>query len=197
MKNKLFFIFSLSMMLLSLVPRFEFHASAKDQLPLQITEFYDDFNFVSAFSTPEERAALQYLSRLAPDKRPHKKLTDRLKRVQEIAQKIEKNIWQADPGISLRTQLPEKIQPAKLVAIRKFHLKKDRVSVWVNIFHIHLQLNTILVSEYEKNSGRNNSPSIQEQLERVQTEMPQTEIHHWLKINGRWLLDAARILLLE
>jgi len=174
------------------------YSESSEKLPAEIVGFYSGYNFVSSFSTPKERSGLTALSKLPPKARPEKSLPTRLKKVQEFAKEIESRIWRVDPGIAIFPRQPsDEIISAELVIVDNFRTIKDRLVVQVTVYSIEPKVNLILVSQYESYSGDESKiPSLQERLELFQTLTPRSEIHHWVQMDGRWMLKEAKIVLL-
>ena len=174
------------------------YSEGSERLPAEIESFYRDFNFVSSFSTPKERSGLIYLSKLPPKDRSEKPLPKRLKKVQEIANQIKDKIWRVDLGmVASKLQPKNKILPAELVKIDNFRITKDGLFVRVTAYSIQPRVNLILVAQYESYSGDESKiPSVQERLELAKTVTPRSEIHHWVKMDGSWMLKEAKIVFL-
>lgn len=174
------------------------YSEGSERLPAEMVSFYSGYNFVSSFSTPKERSGLISLSKLPPKDRPKKSLPKRLKKVQKIAKEIKSRIWSVDPGIAIFPRQPsDGIISAELVTVDNFNTTKDRLVVQVTVYSIEPKVNLILVSQYESYSGDESKiPSLQERFELFRTLTPRREIHHWIQMDGRWMLKEAKIVLL-
>ena len=174
------------------------YSESSEKLPAEIGSFYRDFNFVSSFSTPKERSGLIHLAKLPPEDRPKQPLPARLRRVQEIADQIRDRIWRIDPGIvASKLLLKNQVLPAELVKIDNLKINKDELFVRVTAYSIGPRVNLILVAQYENYAGdESRIPSLQERLELLQALTPRSEIHHWVKIDGSWVLKEAKVVLL-
>lgn len=174
------------------------YSESSEKLPAEIVRFYSGHNFVSSFSTPKERSGLTALSKLLPKDRPKKSLPERLIKVREIAKEIESRIWRVDPGIAIFPKQPRAgIIPAELVIADNFSTIKNRLFIQVTVYSIEPKVNLILVSQYERYSGDESKiPSLQERIELFRTLTPRSEIHHWVRMDGRWMLKEAKVVLL-
>jgi len=174
------------------------YSESSEKLPAEMVNFYSGYNFVSSFSTPKERSGLISLSKLPLKDRPKKSLPKRLKKVQEIANEIKRRIWRVDPGIAIfPIQTSDGIISAELIIVDNFRTIKDRLVVQVSVYSIEPKVNLILVSQYESYSGDESKiPPLQERLELFQTLTPRRELHHWVQMDGHWMLKEAKIVLL-
>lgn len=174
------------------------YSESFEKLPADIGSFYRDFNFVSSFSTPKERSGLTPLAKLPSEDRPKQPLPARLRKVQEIAGRIRDRIWRIDPGIvASKLLLKNQVLPAELVKIDNLKINKDELFVRVTAYSIGPRVNLILVAQYENYAGdESRIPSLQERLELLQAVTPRSEIHHWVKIDGSWVLKEAKVVLL-
>jgi hypothetical protein len=158
--------------------------------PREVLQFYKDWNFAASFSTVEERARVRKVANL--DKAAD--LSKRLKAVGKALHSIEAGIQKIDPGIVAGTILTPPV-PAELLELVGVKTAERKVFVTVRVWQLSPAENAHLVSSYEK--GLDKTPSTPPQVEPFLPQVPRTELHRWAHINGRWILDEVKIVLLK
>jgi hypothetical protein len=85
--------------------------------------------------------------------------------------------------------------PAELIEPVGFKADGLNAFVTVRVWQLSPAENAYLVSSYDK--GLDKTPSTPQQVEPFLPQVPRTELHRWAHINGRWILDEVKIVLLK
>jgi hypothetical protein len=183
-------------LLLLLVISVSRYSAGNAQLPPEIKKFYEDLNFVSSFSTPDERGHLALLG--SPDLQT-KPLPERLRKVQDMIKNINDKIWSVDPGIDTKPVMRYRTGeiPAEFMKIEDVKTIQGSIDIRVKVYSLEPEMNLLLISRYEKQLKEKNTPSLDDNSSAMLNETPRTEIHKSLKINGRWMLRDAKAVLLK
>jgi hypothetical protein len=166
----------------------------KTNIPFQITAFYDDYNFISSFSTAVERKRL--IGCLGESKIPKdlkcQRLEDVLRRMKKLRQTMLVNDsemvrWKGTTGsffgFHFRPVLfivgdVQLFEEKALVEVRSFELEPD----WILRF----------IEEYDSHALDNDKMNaLEERAKMADTAAPCLEIHRWNCQNGKWLKSAS------
>ena len=167
---------------------------------IQITDFYEDYNFISSFSTNDERLALLNHRENAPV--PGVPNSERLERVMTRMKKLRDKIRNHDPAMvkgmdKCVNYLGFPFRPVL------FHIGKSRVSGNFVILEIHsyeLEPEMILrfISDYDQNqSDDKRILSLEERIQIAQSKAPGIEVHRWSLQDGNWMKSGEDIFYLE
>ena len=168
------------------------------QLPEEIAGYYHTVNFINSFSTPQERAGLFQGQKVSREITAASPLSERLKKVQVAMDRIRDRVWKADPGIEFKSFAGGAMPRAQLFRVLHFSRSENIVMVRVNVFPLNPEYNRALISRYENRSKSDPLPSDQDRLAQVEKNaVPETELHFWFKVNGRWVLNKSKIGLLR
>ncbi|MBN1224168.1 MAG: hypothetical protein JXB23_13050 [Candidatus Aminicenantes bacterium] len=192
------FAFSLSMtaiMGLSLVD-----GSKQTVAPVEIAAFYEDYNFISSFSTARERSTLLDDWENAPVPEDSKK--PRLEKVLSKMKKLKDKIWVADPGMLIGASKCTRyfgfhFRPV-LFRIENTHVDGDVVTVEVHSYELGPEMILRFISDYDRNMGDEEKfPSFKERLQGAQAKPLGVEVHRWCCRSGKWMKSAADLFFLE
>ena len=181
-KRLTWFIVALVFMVLSLSP---------SSIPPEISEFYEDYNFVASFSTPSERDTL--IDCFSQDVLPEDIRTDRMNRVFRLMKKLYSRIARIDPKMVLyvgpRTPYIRYFFHSELLDIKKIDRSDKKAAVEVLAYSVEPEFVSRYIQQYETNQDEEEKvPSDEERIESVKSRiMPKTEFHIWLYQNGHWM----------
>jgi len=174
--------------------------SEKKEIPLQISEFYKDCNFISSFSSRDEREEL--IAYLSKKELPKEHKSERLEKVFQLMQNVKSKIMISDPGMIIQTMpSSEQIFRSALTEVRKIQKGDQETAVEVLVCALAPEENFRYISQYDENRGDERKiPSEEERIESAKSKLrfaPVIEIHKWLLIDGRWMKQDANVLLLK
>lgn len=172
-------------------------AAGAQSIPKNITGFYQSYNFISSFSTPSERTLLFRNFTLPKDDAGKPALSNRLERVLEEMERVEKKVWKADPGIELTVPALKKWHKPVMYRIRSFAAAEESILIHVLAYPLKKEQNDSMISWYESGTGNGPPNTDTDAVSRIQSGVPYKEIHFWFFVNDRWLLNEKRIGLLK
>jgi|UniRef100_UPI0037848233 hypothetical protein len=154
-----------------------------DALPQEIGQFYIDANFVSCFSTAEERQLVDLaLRRGGTDQAP----SGRLGMVMRMTQRLRESFHEVDPQfvrwVGGNTQ--EDGQMIQAVSVQE---GANEIRVTTQIWTVAKERSVLLVSQYD------HQEEALKTLATIQQGKSRTEVHLWKKHGPRWLRDGAVI----
>jgi hypothetical protein len=174
---------------------------ATPALPAEIRQYYQDHNFVVAFSTPAERR------RLAPTLADRRLKTKggvivwlpqeddpRLRTVAERMSRVSDRIQAVDPGILLQSEPPD-LASDHLLEIRGQEVDTDAGVAVIAVDMIALAPDTQgqLIADFERASAR--SPIEEAKRRAVGPRMAQA-LHRWVRVDGVWQRESpTRVLI--
>jgi hypothetical protein len=162
--------------------------AATAPLPADIHDHYRDFNFVNAFSTQQER-------RLIADVRRQSPASERLARIARAMERLSARVLDGDPGImGGRRPAPENTYRSELLRVRSFEIDEARGEAWVRLEALRLAppAEVTLIARFDELTSPDKRPTIDELLAAAGRPQIETlEIHHWLRVDGRWRREAA------
>ena len=154
-----------------------------DSLPQEIGQFYKDANFVSCFSTAEERQLVNLaLRRGGPDKAP----SGRLGIVMRMTQRLSDSFYELDPQFVrwVGGNREEDGQVIQAVSVEQY---RDEIYITTQIWTVTMERNALLVSQYH------HPEKALKTLATIQQGKSRTEVHVRKKHGTRWLRDGAVI----
>ena len=160
-------------------------------VPLEITEFYEDYNFVATFSTPCERDTL--IDCFSQKVLPEEIRTDRMNRVFRLMKKLFSQIARIDPKmvqhVGPRTPYIKYFFHTELLDIRKIDKSNKKAVVEILAYMVEPEFVSRYIQQYETNQDKEKKvPSDEDRIESIQSRIaPKTEFHIWLYQNGRWM----------
>jgi hypothetical protein len=160
-------------------------------IPPEISEFYEDYNFVASFSTPSERDTL--IDCFSQDVLPEDIRTDRMNRVFRLMKKLYSRIARIDPKmvqhVGPRTQYIRYFFHSELLDIKKVDKSSKKAAVEVLAYSVEPEFVNRYIQQYETNQDEKEKvPSDEERIESVKSRIiPRPEFHIWLYQNGRWM----------
>lgn len=160
-------------------------------IPLEIAEFYEDYNFVASFSTPSERDTL--IDCFSQEILPEDIRTDRINRVFRLMKKLYSRIARIDPEmvqhVGPRTSYIKYFFNSELLVIKKIDNSSKKAVVEILAYSVDPEFVNRYIRQYETNQDEEKKvPSDEERIESVHSRIvPKTEFHIWLFQNGRWV----------
>lgn len=157
-------------------------ASTLDALPQEIAQFYIDANFVSCFSTAEERKLVDLAVRNGTEKAS----SGRLSLVMQSARRLRESFHEQDPKF-IHWAGASTHEDGQVIQAVSVEPKSDEVRVTVHLWTLGKKQNRMLVSQY------NDQFEAMKTLATLQQQKSRTEVHVWKKQGQRWLRDPATI----
>jgi hypothetical protein len=160
-------------------------------IPAQISEFYEDYNFVASFSTPAEREEL--INLFARETLPANVRSDRMNRVFRMMKELYTHIFSIDPKmvnpLVPRTQYIKYFFLPELLDVKKIDRSDKKAVVEVCAYSVGPEFVNRFISEYEKNNGEGKKlPSEDERMDLAKENVfPRTEFHIWFLQDGKWM----------
>ncbi len=160
-------------------------------IPPEISEFYEDYNFVASFSTPSERDTL--INCFSQDVLPEDIRTDRMNRVFRLMKKLYSRIARIDPEmvqhVGPRTPYIRYFFHSELLDIKKIERSSKKAAVEILTYSIEPEFVSRYIQQYETNQDEEKKvPSDEERIESAKNRIiPKTEFHIWLYQNGLWM----------
>jgi hypothetical protein len=170
----------------------------KNGAPAPIMDYYDDLNFVSSFSTLQERA--QLAAYLPDGSLPEKYRGGRLEKVFDRTKKLRARDVSIDPKMTVNPNpKPEYLLTSGLVKVESVNVTGNKATVDVSIYALTPTANFWFISQYDKLSGdAKKVPSFEEFLRSTFTPLSKrTEIHTWVKLVGEWRKQEVNIIPLK
>lgn len=164
---------------------------SSSSIPPEISEFYEDYNFVASFSTPSERDKL--IDCFSQDVLPEDIRTDRMNRVFRLMKKLYFRIARIDPKmvqhVGPRTPYIRYFFHSELLYIKKIDRSSQKAAVEILAYSIEPEFVSRYIQQYETNQDEEKRvPSDEERIESVKSRIvPKTEFHIWLYQNGLWM----------
>lgn len=170
-------------------------------LPGGIQEFYRDYNFVCAFTTPAERMRMAACLEdgILPgglNSKRHVEVFARMKRIVAQVHIIDSEMV-IPPGSGKNLQ--KVVFRQELFEVRNFRRRGDEAGVDVFAYSIEPEVSMRYIAEYEKNEGKSDQiPSGAEVLEAARSRVEQRqETHNWKYLKGRWVKTFANFIFLK
>ena len=160
-------------------------------IPPEISEFYEDYNFIASFSTPAERDTL--IDCFSQEVLPEDVRTDRLNRVFRLMKKLYSRIARIDPEmvqhVGTRKPYIKYFFHSELLDIKKIDRSGKKAVVEILAYAVEPEFVNRYIQQYEKNQDEEEKvPSDEQRIESAQNGvMPRTEFHIWLYQNGDWM----------
>jgi hypothetical protein len=167
-------------------------------IPLEISEYYQSYNFISSFSSSSERKTL--VDYLDQEKLPEKLKSERLERVFQLMKKVKAKVMKFDPKMNIEVK-PNggSIFPSEMIEVRNFKKSRGEISVEVASYGLKPEENFRFIALYDEHKG--NEKEIPSEAERIETAKskfpPRIEIHKWLYANGQWMKQEANVVLIK
>lgn len=158
--------------------------------PSEISEFYEDYNFVASFSTPSERDML--IGYFSLEDLPKEIRTERLNRVFRLMKKLYSRITRIDPEMvkhfGPRKQYIKYFFRSELQEIRKIDSSGKKATVEILAYSLEPEFINRYIQQYDQNQREEDVPSNEERIESVKSQIiPKTEFHIWLIQDGNWM----------
>jgi hypothetical protein len=163
-------------------------AFAAAPLPAEIRAHYRDHNFVSAFSTPQER-------RLVAQGR-QTTATERLKRVAEAMERLAADVADVDKGMakSFGPGPLDGVLREDLLRVTSFEGDESTGQIWVYLESLRLDPpgQATLVGSYDELGAGGQERTVEELVAATgRAPVATFEIHRWRRVGGGWQRDRA------
>ena len=169
-------------------------------IPSEISAFYEDYNFISAYSTTAERRRL--IGCMGEAKIPKdlkcQRLENVLARMQKLRQMMLVNdsamvIWNGRYG----TFFGFHFRPV-LFVLGDVQLFEEKALVEVRSYELEPDMILRFIGEYDNYAkGNEKNTSFGERLKMANTAEPGLEIHLWCCLNGKWMKSASDLFFLD
>jgi hypothetical protein len=171
-----------------------------NSIPTQISAFYEDYNFVSSYSTRAERQRL--LGCLEVKKIPNDLKCNRLenvwKRMKKLRQMMIVNdsemvIWKNRTGSFFGFHF----RPV-LFVVGDIQLLEENALIEVRSYELEKDMILRFIDEYDSiTRDSDQSPSLRERVKMAHLPAPGLEIHRWCCLNGKWMKSASDLFFLD
>lgn len=169
-------------------------------IPSEISGFYEDYNFISSYSTSAERKRL--IGCLGEAKIPEdlacQRLESVLKRMKKLRQMMSVNDsemvnWNGSTGSFFGFHF----RPV-LFVIGEVQLSEEKALIEVRSYQLEPDMVLRFIEEYGSHSNANheNIP-FEQQIKSTGMATPNLEIHRWCCHNGKWLKSASDLFFLD
>jgi hypothetical protein len=166
--------------------------------PSPIMDYYDDLNFVSSFSTLQERA--QLAAYLPGGSLPEKYKGGRLEKVFDRLRKMRARDVSIDPKMTINPNpKPEYLLTSGLVEVESVNVTGSKATVDVSIYALKPEANLWFISQYNESGGdAQKLPSFEDWLRSTRGPLSRrTEIHTWVRLTGEWRKQEVNIIPLK
>ncbi len=150
-------------------------------LPMEISEFYEDYNFVASFSTPLERETL--IDSFSRKVLPEDIRTDRMNRVFRLMKKLYARIARIDPKmvqhVGPRKPYIKYFFHSELLDIKKIDRSRKKAVLEILTYTVEPEFVSRYIQQYEENQDEEKkAPSDEERIKSVKSRItPKTEFH--------------------
>ena len=169
-------------------------------IPSQISDFYEAYNFISSYSTTTERKRL--IGSLEEAEIPKdlkcKRLENVLARMKKLRQMIfindsEMVRWQGLSGSFFGFHF----RPV-LFVVGDIQLIEEKALVGVRSYALEPDMILRYIAEYDANAKESDeSSSLEERLKKAMGMAPSLEIHRWFCQSGKWMKSASDLFFLD
>jgi hypothetical protein len=166
-------------------------------LPDQISRYYDDYSFVSSFSTKPERSRL--VACLKGQELPSQPEYSRLKKILDKMKNLQVLVQSTDPKMVVPPRPVIYIDYSGIVEVKSVSFSGDKATVRVVIYGLEPEANSWLIAQYDQSGGDDQKlPPPEKRLDLAKTSTFQrTEIHVWSKFESGWKKSEANLILLK
>jgi hypothetical protein len=172
--------------------------SESQSIPLEITEYYQNYNFISSFSSQSERNTL--VDYLGQQQLPEKLKSERLERVFQLMKKVKAKVMKLDPKMNIEVKpAVGSIFLSEMIEVRNFKESGGEISVEVASYALKPEENFRFIALYdERNGNEKEIPSEDERIEAAKSKYPpRIEIHKWLYANGQWMKQEVNVVFVK
>jgi hypothetical protein len=168
-------------------------------IPSRISAFYEEYNFISSFSTTKERRRLLACMDEAKISKnlKCKRLENVLVRMKKLRQMMLVNdsemvIWKGTTGSFFGFHF----RPV-LFIVGDVRLFGEKAMVEVRSYEIEPEMILRFIAEYDSHAKENDkSSSLEERVKMVNGKASNLEIHRWSCQNGKWMKSASDLFFL-
>jgi len=163
-------------------------------LPPQISDFYDNYNFISSFSTGAERRML--IEKYSRYGIPEDMETERLGKVFNRMKRLEDRFFVMDSKMVIWVGPTPKFwkfhfHPV-LFDVLGIHFSGDKAVVDVVSYHVEPETILRFISAFEESEGDGHKvPSPEERILLAKCGDPEEVFHRWVLQNGNWKKSTA------
>jgi len=169
-------------------------------IPSQISAFYEDYNFISSYSTSTERRQLiECLGEVKMSKDLKcKRLENVLARMEKLKQMMlindpEMVIWKGTTGSFFGFHF----RPV-LFIVGDVQLFEEKAMVEIRSYELEPDMILRFIAEYDSYTKDNDKGStLEERVKVVSGRAPGLEIHRWCCQNGKWMKSASDLFFLD
>jgi hypothetical protein len=172
--------------------------SESQSIPLEISEYYKNYNFISSFSSESERRTL--VGYLDQEKLPEKLKSERLEKVFQLMKKVKAKVMKFDPKMTVQVKPTlANIFPSEMIEMRNFKQSAGEASIEVASYALKPEENFRFIALYDEHMGNEKEiPSENERLKTAKSKFPaRVEIHKWLYANGQWMKQEANVVFIK
>jgi len=159
------------------------------KLPDEIRHFYEDFNYISSYSTQTERRALAYDQEL-PSK--FKNDVSRISKIREKARMLDKYIEKSDPGCISGDKEETSVLLMTINGISKIisvHRNGNTIDVTVQVYPLSDEENLLRIDKFNKSQS---GFLLDKRIHPAKNPLP-SRIDHWRFESGSWLKNEVSL----
>lgn len=168
-------------------------------IPMQISKFYSDYNFVSLFSSESERKLI-LTADLSGRDIPDKFKSERIERIRNLINRLKIQVMQTDPEIVYpRDSSNQYKHHSELIKIDTVQRNNNELVIKLFAYDIDPRINKMLISQYDNNKYKDEKEKLHSEEESIQlsNSNPRIQIHTWILTDGMWMKKDFDVLLLE
>ncbi len=162
-----------------------------DSIPQQITDFYEDYNFVASFSTPSEREEL--IDNFEREFLPEETRSVRFNQVFRMMKRLFSRMVRYDPQMVIfhgaRKATLKYFFNSELLEARKIQRSDKKAVVEVLTYSVEPEFINRFIAQFNQNAGEEDKiPSNEDRMQTVKSEIvPKIEFHIWYFQDGKWM----------
>ncbi|MFC5456890.1 hypothetical protein [Prosthecobacter fluviatilis] len=161
--------------------------------PAEVLQYYNNVNFISCFSTPEERKLVGYMIRT----RAVDHLPKRLQTVALTVQSVRKASVSVDEAMVVRPAANDDLCPTEeLTEVAATYRDEKVIRVEVHLRSLSKEARSWLVTQYEK-VAQHPTADLDTFMRSTLSQTVRKETHTWHQVNGRWVRREAGVVLLK
>jgi hypothetical protein len=160
-------------------------------LPLQIAEFYEDYNFVASFSTPAEREKI--IDNFEREFLPSEIRSERFNQVFRMMKRLYSRMIRFDPKMVIyrgpRKPYIKYFFNSELLEARKIERSDKKAVVEVLSYSVEPEFINRFINQFNEKAGEEGKiPSNEERVKAVKSiVIPKIEFHIWYFQDGAWM----------
>lgn len=179
----------------------KFNSQVSANIPVQISDFYRDYNFVCSFSTQTERMKL--ISYFDGETLLEEIRSKRLDKIFQMMKDIKNRVLIVDPEMVIwvkpSSSCYQYVFHPEIIEIKDIILSSGKALVDVLVYELEPEVIVKFIYQYDENKGDEaRIPSEEERIRIAKSRIIQKkEFHRWFLQNERWMKFDANIIQLK